>query len=370
MPLGKLPIYNFVHAACPYRLHPFQQSIPGRKQIMPLGKEWLMLFFSLILLFVLIGAGGYFVSFYGEKLAAAFGMGAGVFGVVFVATVTSLPEVVSTFSAALQNLPEIGIGNLLGASEYNFFMLAMAQIMMAREIFHIAAPGHMITSAWVAVVTGVAGFLGATAMGGVVWMLGPVGLFTPLLLFLYPLAIYSVSRASPAPAPEAFPVDKKTKKRWAIKYIIAGLLTIAGAALLPGVAEQFAQVTHISQSIAGTLIVALATTLPELAVTISAIRLRALDLAFGNCLGSSLFNLSWLFAVDFVYDHDPLFAHFTPAHLVCLFAIAAQTALVLLTLTLPPRRGFWELRLPALAQILIFVLYLSFLGAMGAKGHG
>jgi len=82
---------------------------------------------------------------------------------------------------------------------------------------------------------------------------------------------------------------------------------------------------------------ALITTLPEMAVTLAALRLRALDLALGNLLGSNLFNLLILALDDLAYAAGPLLQVAAPSHLGTVLTALLMNALVLLGLLLKPR---------------------------------
>ena len=70
------------------------------------------------------------------------------------------------------------------------------------------------------------------------------------------------------------------------------------------------------RSFVGSLFVAMATTLPELAVTLSALRLGALDMAIGNLLGSNLFNVAIVAIDDLFYRPGDLLAHVSPVHAI------------------------------------------------------
>ena len=84
-------------------------------------------------------------------------------------------------------------------------------------------------------------------------------------------------------------------------------MTLAGV-WLPVAGEALAQHMGWSGSFIGTLFMASATTLPELAVTLSAVRMGAVDMAVGDLLGSNLFNMAILALDDVLYRPGPIFA--------------------------------------------------------------
>ncbi|WP_426144449.1 hypothetical protein [Polaromonas sp. DSR2-3-2] len=87
-----------------------------------------------------------------------------------------------------------------------------------------------------------------------------------------------------------------------------------------------------SRSFVGTLFMAFVTTQPEIAVTLLALRLRALDMAIGNLLGSKLFNVAILAIDDIFYTHGPLLIDASPVH-----GGAAISAVVMSGLVMRPQ---------------------------------
>jgi cation:H+ antiporter len=103
------------------------------------------------------------------------------------------------------------------------------------------------------------------------------------------------------------------------------------------VADRLARALGLSHSVVGTLMLAGATSLPELAVTLAALRLGALDLAIGNLLGSNLFNVVVLAIDDAAYLRGPLLADVSASHVGTAVAAMTMTGLVLIGLVLRPR---------------------------------
>lgn len=92
-----------------------------------------------------------------------------------------------------------------------------------------------------------------------------------------------------------------------------------------------------SRSFVGTLFMAFITTLPEIAVTLLALRLRALDMAMGNQLGSSLFNVAILAIDDIFYTWGPLLADASPVHGGTAIAAVVMSGLVMIGLMIRPQ---------------------------------
>ena len=92
-----------------------------------------------------------------------------------------------------------------------------------------------------------------------------------------------------------------------------------------------------SRSFVGTLFMAFVTTLPEIAVTLSAVRPRALDMAIGNLLGSNLFNVTVLAIDDIFYARGPLLADVSPVHAGTAVPATVMTGRVMIGLVMRPQ---------------------------------
>ena len=114
---------------------------------------------------------------------------------------------------------------------------------------------------------------------------------------------------------------------------VNGVVIVVVAAYLPHVGERIAAMTGFGQTFVGSFFIALSTSLPELVVTVAAVRLGAVDLALGNLFGSNLFNIAVLAVEDFLYTKGPLLASASPNHVVTAGAAIAMTAAAIVGLT-------------------------------------
>jgi cation:H+ antiporter len=119
-----------------------------------------------------------------------------------------------------------------------------------------------------------------------------------------------------------------------------------------------------NKSFVGSLFVALATSMPELAVTLSALRMGALDMAIGNLLGSNLFNALILAVDDVFYHPGVLLANVSPVHAVTAASAITMTGLATVGLFFRPGSrvlravGWISLGLLAMYLLNTYVLYL------------
>lgn len=101
-----------------------------------------------------------------------------------------------------------------------------------------------------------------------------------------------------------------------LQFLVCAVIIVIAGSRLTGNAAIIAKKTGIGTAWAGVLLLPLATSLPELVTTLSAVAINAPDLALGNVLGSCLFNIAILFVIDLVEGKGPLSARISQAHII------------------------------------------------------
>ncbi|MBI2960132.1 MAG: sodium:calcium antiporter [Betaproteobacteria bacterium] len=280
----------------------------------------------------LIVLAGWRLSRYGDVIAEKSGLGGTWVGVVLLASATSLPELITGVSAvAAANAPDIAVGNVLGACVLNLTYLVVLDFVHRKEsIYTRAKQGHILSAGFCALLLGFVGFslLLAQRIDGP--SLGHVGVYSPAIVILYLLSmrlVFSYEKkqmvAYVEGAFERYP--HLTLRQALVRFSLAALVVLAAGTWLPFIGEEIAQLYNWHASFVGTLFIAAATSLPELVVTFSAMRIGALDMAIANLLGSNLFNLLVLAIDDVFYLHGPLLSHVSAAH-----ALSAMSALTMI----------------------------------------
>jgi cation:H+ antiporter len=286
----------------------------------------------------LIALAGFTLSQSADRLAAAYGWGRGWVGLALLATVTSLPELSSGVSAvALLGAPNLAVGNALGACVVNLAFLVVVDLLQRHQpLYRHASNSHLLSAGFGVVM------LGFVAMSLVTGHRAPVllhvGLYSPVLLGLYLLALRSVFRHERSQADcGTDSVASVSKRREWSRFCLAALVVMGAGAWLPSLADGICQSFGLSRGFVGTVFMALVTTLPEMAVTLSALRLGALDMAIGNLLGSNLFNVTVLAVDDLLYTRGPLLADALPAHAGSAATALVMTGLVIVGLVMRPQ---------------------------------
>jgi cation:H+ antiporter len=336
-------------------------------------QNFAVIWLSLAACLAVIGVAGVRLSRYGDIIAEKSGMSRGWVGLILLATVTSLPELVTGLSAVtVAKVPDIAVGDILGSCVFNLLIIVLLDFLYRKEsVYTRARQGNVLSAGYGIALIGFAGFNLLLYRGGTVPSIGHVGLYTPVILLLYLLAMRSLYRYEQAQVSEY--VEDRVElypdislKQAVQGYIIAAVAVVAAGIWLPFVAKDLAVAMAWEQSFVGTLFVAAITSAPEVVVTVAALRMGAVDLAIGNLFGSNLFNIAILAIDDLVYLPGPLLADVSLTHATSAFSAMMMSGLAVVGLVLrPPSRVFRTVSWISLLQLVIYLLNTLFLYLYG-----
>ena len=253
--------------------------------------------FQIIVGFVLLFGGGEFVVRGAVALANRFGVSPLVIGLTIVGFGTSLPELLVSLNAALNGAPGIAVGNVIGSNMANMMLVLGCAAMICPVVVNPAA------------VRRDAGFmLGVTAIFVGIGLTGSVGSWegAVMVVILCGYLGYSLWRdvhaddaAAALHREEAEELSGGPKPLWVMILVtLAGFVGISvGADFLVEGATVLARHAGISEEVIGLTLVAVGTSLPELATSIVAAYRGHSDVCLGNVLGSNIFNLMGILGI-------------------------------------------------------------------------
>lgn len=310
-----------------------------------------------------IAVAGTLLTRYADMIADKTGWSASWVGLVLLASVTSLPELVTGVSAvSFADAPNIAIGDVLGSLVFNLLILALIDALSRREPpYRSASQSHVLSAAWGVVLIGIVAMSLVLAQTPVAVALGHVGLYSPLFVLGYLMAVRSVFLHERAQMP-TLPRDTVDRYpglslRLAVtRYCVAAVFVVGASIWLPFVGVELATQMGWQKSFVGTLFVALATSLPELVVTITALRMGALDMAVANLLGSNLFDIAIIAVDDAFYTPGPILSAVSPLHAST--AVAAMTMIAIVIVALRARAARRVLGIVGGASIALIAVYL------------
>jgi len=322
-----------------------------------------VIWLSLSACLAVIGFAGVRLSRYGDIIAEKTGLSRGWVGLIMLATVTSLPELVTGLTAVtIAKVPNIAVGDILGSCVFNLLIIVLLDFLYRREsIYTRARLGNVLSAGYGIALIGFAGLNLLLDRAGSIPSIGHVGLYTPVILLLYLLAMRSLYRYERAQVSE-YVEDRAelypgTSLKQAVHgYLMASLAVVAAGIWLPFVARDLALVMAWEQSFVGTLFVAAITSAPEVVVTVAALRMGAIDLAIGNLFGSNLFNIAILAIDDLAYLTGPLFADVSLTHATSAFSAMMMSGLAVVGLVLRPASRVF--RTVSWVSLLLLVIYL------------
>lgn len=272
-----------------------------------------------------------------------------VIGLTVIAFGTSTPELFVSLKAAMQGSHGIAIGNVVGSNIANI-LLMIGTVGVITPFVCRGAPlrrdGTVLLLATVLFV--LACIHGVIERWHGALMLG--------LLFAYLFYCYKVERRAGAEsvhAKEVAEFDQLPTSTWrSVAYTIGGLAAVLlGARLLVDGAIEVARVAGISETVIGITIVAVGTSLPELATTVVAAMRRHSDVALGNIIGSNIFNTLGILGVVSLVQPLPIPAEIMSADLWVMLAVTV--VFVGLALRLPAFNRPWA--------VVFFLAYAMFI---------
>lgn len=277
-----------------------------------------------------------------SSVARHFNLSPMLIGLTIVGFGTSAPELLVSLQAAWEGKPEIAIGNVVGSNIANILLILGVSAVIAPLVI----PARRL---W----RDLAFMLGATfifwamlATGEITRLFGAI-LFAGLLIFLFVAFKYGKIDAD-----EDEPVENQLKA-WG--FTIGGLIVLViGARLLVDNAVIIAQTFGVSEAVIGLTIVAVGTSLPELATSVIAALRKQTEIAVGNVIGSNIFNIFSIIGITALIMPIPADARFATIDMPVAAAVA-----VALTVMAVLMNG-----LPRIAGILLLVAYGGYLWTM------
>ena len=292
----------------------------------------------------------------GDVIAARTGLGHLWVGSLLIAGATSLPELVTNITAVRIDNPGLAAGNILGANMLNVSNLAViAAVLGGREIFRRLSKGQEYLAIEAFVMTALAAtyvLLGSQAN----WFgVTPAAISILVIYLIGSRVLYVASKSGPAEASAGAP-GKTLRWGWTV-FLISALAVSASATALAISADAIAKETGISASFVGVLAVAIVTTLPELTVGITSIRIGAPEMAVAGLYGSNAFNIAILAVADIAYVEGSLFGSLDTSHVIAGGFAVLLMGLGLLQVRLRRTIKYFSLTEPS--TVLIVAIYLA-----------
>jgi cation:H+ antiporter len=235
-----------------------------------------------------------------------------VIGLTVVAFGTSMPELTVSTTAALNGSPDIALGNVVGSNIANI-LLILGVCALFRNLTVKS------TTVWKEIPLAVVGMLLLFVFGNdhlfdniatnALTRTDGIALLVLFGIFMY--YIFGLAKSDRAMAKEAEESEIKVfATPLSAGYILAGLgLLVGGGRLLVDNAVDIASAAGLSEALIGLTVVAIGTSLPELATSLVATYRGQNDIAVGNIVGSNIFNIFWILGLSSIITPLPVSAN-------------------------------------------------------------
>ncbi|MFO7668105.1 MAG: calcium/sodium antiporter [Bacteroidales bacterium] len=306
-------------------------------------QTYLLLFAGLLLLFI----GGKYLVDSSVVIAHRLRIPTMIIGLTVVALGTSAPELLVSVQAAIKGYPEIAMGNVVGSNIANILLV----LAVTALIFPIPVPEKSVKQDWPVLM-----FVSLVLF--VFSWNGTLSRFEGVILLILMVVYFVVAGINAKRSPQAIITGSETAKT--MKGWVAALIFLAscaglsfGANLLVENAAKIAEGFGISQRVISITMVAVGTSIPEMATSVIAALKKETNIAIGNIIGSNIMNILTVLGVTGVIGNisvDRAISHFDIPWML-------GVTLLLLILMLPAARSKitrWE----GAFMIVIYLLYI------------
>ena len=308
------------------------------------------------------------LSRYGDVIAEKTGLGKVWIGMVLMASVTSLPELVTGISSVTYaGVPDIAVGDVLGSCVFNMLIIAILDAVY--RIMPISAKAHQgnILSAGFGIIllsmVAASLFLGKY-ISSIGWI-GPYSLFFIIIYFVAVRLVYSYEKRQISALIKEKAIELRYKdipaKTAVVNYSINAAVVIIAATFLPKIGVGIAETTGLGQTFVGNIFIALSTSLPEVVVSMTAIKIDAIDLAIGNLFGSNIFNIFILAIDDIFFIKGPILSFANPNHIISALSAITMTTIAIIGLTYRASKKRLLLSWDSIGIIIIYILNIMML---------
>ena len=316
---------------------------------------------------VIIAIVGTYLTKAADQLADLTGWGEALFGAIFLGGTTSLPGIVTSVVAALNGHPELAVSNAIGGIAAQTLFLSIADITYRKTNLEHAAASFTNLMQGVLLI-GLLAFV-IIGMSGPEFEVFRVHPFSFLLIIGYVVGSKLISRAKDKPmwspritiatvedAPDDENLKKLSLRKVTITFIISAIVVALAGFMVAKTGITIADKTGLSESLVGVLLTAIATSFPELIVSISAVRRGALTLSVGNIIGGNSFDVLFIAFADIAYGKGSILHAITQNQVFIMGLTMLMTSTLILGLLHREREGFgkigWE-------SLLIIILYFA-----------
>ena len=245
-----------------------------------------------------------------SSVARRFKVPGAIIGLTIVAMGTSAPELAVSVTSAIKGSNELAISNVLGSNLFNTLMVLgvcalfhpvpVESTILKRDFpLNILATVAMLFAAPVGIKTIMSVGIDNIRMSDKVYDLGRVfGIGMLVLFIVYMVVLMLAAKKNPAVSEEEDTGEPMPMSKTVFSIIFGAVLIVSGGEAVVESAKNIAFSMGMSETLVGLTIVAMGTSLPELVTSMVAAKKGEVDMAVGNVVGSSIFNIMLILGIS------------------------------------------------------------------------
>lgn len=302
----------------------------------------LFIYFIVISFFVIILSVG--VSYFAEQVESSLATKSAIVGMILLSLATSLPELTTAIVTAYDHKPELLLSNVLGSNFFNLLILAGIQLLFWKKNVLSRVPKGYTKSYICLLLMHIVIFVGLS-------ITHKTNLFTFFPSIVIVILYYITIRLSPGSDTEET-ATHNVKKSFLFFFIFSTLLVISAFFLIKTV-ESISEVYALSSLFAGSILIGIVTSLPELVASVTLVKRNQYKLLIEAIIGSNILNFFILVIGDFIMFNRSIFL-VDPSFLFLKYLLLLTSASLLIFLSLWMKKNN---RVSYLFAFLIFGLY-------------
>lgn len=291
------------------------------------------------------------LSYYGDKITKQTKVGAAFVGGLLIASITSLPEFVTSVSAVVIDNAALSFGDIVGSNMFNVFILAVYNIYFFKKDVFKNTSRKYIFECLILITDYIFIVLGTNNIF--------INFVTFFLFCAYLIYMISVLKNKDEESNEE--PDQKVNYVF-IKFILTAVIMVFLSIMLTKEADKIAHMyPSFSSSSIGAMLLGITTSLPEVVTTFSLLKLGNFNMAASNMLGSNIFNFLVLAISDIFVKESHIYSYSDSYTMMYVIGGIITTFLLVISLILKKNNKIVQILLSGLMILIYFsIWYLQF----------
>jgi cation:H+ antiporter len=321
---------------------------------------------------LVIGVAGSRLAWLADRLGDRTGLGEAIAGAVFLGASTSLPGIITSVTTAWNGYAELSVSNAIGGIAAQTVFLSVADIAYRRaNLEHAAASVANLMQATLLITLLTIPLLAQSSPEFTILSVHPA---TPIMLAVYIYGIWLVKQARTQPLwrpehtaeteedqPDASTAQEMSLAGLWLRFVLFAAIVGGAGWVIARAGVRIANQTGLSQTLVGSLLTAVSTSLPELVTSVAAVRQGALTLAVSGIIGGNAFDTLFLAVSDVAYREGSIYHAVTDQQVFLIALSMLLMGILLMGLLRREKHGFANIGLESVTVPLVYIAAIVYL---------